>query len=661
MASSVNAVYCVIVAAAIWTFIGLAIGRLILPRALAIGSAPILGWAIHSVISLPLVTALGFSIPSVAGSAMLCCAGGVAALFFRIERDDRGHQNIPWYAFLAAAALALVPAAAIAPKISADSVQLADQIFDHSKIAIIDAIVRLGLPPVNPFFGEGGEPGRLVYYYLYYFSAAQVVLILHVSGWEADIALTWFAAYASLALMMALAVWFGRRSSAALWVVALTCGTSLRDCLAAIFGTDHVDKIIAPATGFAGWLFQAAWVPQHLTSASCVVLALVLIAQLVERQTMPRAAALALVVVGGFESSTYVGGVTFAASALIAVPFLFFRAKTDRRTHFIITLGAAALLVVCMTAPFVVAQLSTIGQRDIAAPFFIHPFEVLSGQIPEALRHALDLPAYWLVLLPIEFPAVYVAGILAFIALFHARQSTDERDILIASVALAVAGLSISWLLVADLGGNNDLGMRAVLPSAMVLTAAAAAGIVMLPPRRAIIAAALVGLLLSLPHTYEMIRYDIAGNSAGSAKLFAQSPDLWAAVRRYTEPNQRVGNNPLYLKDMTPWPANISWALLADRSACFPADELAVAYVPIPRERREAILAQFIRVFSGKAEPDDVSDLANRYGCAVVVVTPQDGAWSSDPFAASALYRLVAGNEDRWRIYKANAVPGAAR
>jgi hypothetical protein len=43
---------------------------------------------------------------------------------------------------LVAAVLALVPAGAIAPKFAADAVQLADPIFDHSKVAMIDAMTR---------------------------------------------------------------------------------------------------------------------------------------------------------------------------------------------------------------------------------------------------------------------------------------------------------------------------------------------------------------------------------------------------------------------------------------------------------------------------------------------------------------------------------------
>jgi hypothetical protein len=66
---------------------------------------------------------------------------------------------------------------------------------------------RLGLPPANPFFGEFGERGRLAYYYLWYFSAAQLAIMTGLTGWEADIALTWFSAFSSLTLMMGLARW----------------------------------------------------------------------------------------------------------------------------------------------------------------------------------------------------------------------------------------------------------------------------------------------------------------------------------------------------------------------------------------------------------------------------------------------------------------------
>ena len=63
--------------------------------------------------------------------------------------------------------------------------------------------------------------------------------------------------------------------------------------------------------------------------------------------------------------------------------------------------------------------------------------------------------------------------------------------------------------------------------------------------------------------------------------------------------------------------------------------------MPLPRARLREIDAQFNRVFSGDGWPDDLRDLATKYGCTVVVVTALDGAWARDPFATERHWRLV--------------------
>ena len=151
------------------------------------------------------------------------------------------------------------------------------------------------------------------------------------------------------------------------------------------------------------------------------------------------------------------------------------------------------------------------------------------------------------------------------------------------------------------------------------------------------------------------------GRMVPDGAVFAQSPELWTAVRRYAPPTARVANNPLYLQDLTPWPANMSWALLADRSSCFAGRELALALAPLPAERRETINAQFVRVFAGEGTAGDVSDMAKKYACDVVVVVPQDKAWTNDPFALSPDYRLAENRDGRWRIYTAVKVDQTVR
>ena len=148
-----------------------------------------------------------------------------------------------------------------------------------------------------------------------------------------------------------------------------------------------------------------------------------------------------------------------------------------------------------------------------------------------------------------------------------------------------------------------------------------------------------------------MLHDNVAGERAPDGDVFARTPELWAAVRRYAAPSARVANNPAFLEDLLPWPVNISWALLANRSSCFAGRDLALAYAPLAPERREAINTQFIRVFAGEGTTDDVSDMATKYGCEVAVVVPQDKAWDHDPFAASPAYRLAESRDGRWRIY----------
>jgi hypothetical protein len=650
MASPVNAALCALLAVAFWSLLGYALCRRLLPRPLAAGSAPVMGWAVHSAATLPLFALIGFSPATVTAVAVLCAIAAAASLRRVPNESDERVPAIPWWAFAAAAVLALVPAAAILPKFSASGVHLADPIFDHSKIAMIDAMARQGLPPVNPVFGAVGVPDHLPYYYLWHYSAAELALALHVSGWEADIGLTWFTAFASLCLMMGLAVWLGQRSSAAIWAVVLAAAASLRVVLSFIFGSYELTPFLAWPTGFASWLFQMSWAPQHLMSASCVVTAMLLIAHYGQRQRLALLVALVLVVVAGFESSTYVGGITFAIAALAATLVLLAGIDPARRLHFLAGLAVAAILVVGLAMPFLRDQFGTVAAHG-GSPVIVRPFKVLGDLFSASLRRVLDLPAYWLILLPIEFPAAYLAGALALAVLLRSAAGKPEKLFVATLACLVGASLVTSWLLFSTLGDNNDLGIRAVLPAISVLIAAAAAGLTLSPRRVLIAATAIGGLVLSLPDTARLIRSNVAGTPHHGGDVFAQTPELWAAVRRYAPPNARVANDPLFLADLTPWPINMSWALLANRSSCFAGRELVLALVPLSATDREAINAQFVRVFAGEGTAQDVDDMAKKYGCDVIVVVPQDKAWDHDPFAASSDYRLAETRDGRWKIY----------
>jgi hypothetical protein len=656
MASPVNALVCALIATAFWSLLGYALGRRLVPRVLAIGAAPVVGWSVHSAATLPIYFLFGFSPLLVGGIGAICVLIACFSLSQpRLAGEIEPARIIPVWAFAAAAVVALLPAATVLPKSSGGAVWLADATFDHAKIAIVDAMARLGLPPVNPVFGEADASSGLAYYYLWHFSAAEIALVTSMSGWEADVGLTWFSAFASLSLMMGLAVWLSKRATAAIWVVALAAAGSLWVTLYGTFQAKTFAPILMPPTGMAGWLFQATWVPQHLMAASCVVAAMLLVTRYALQQDLALVVTIALLVAAGFESSAFVGGIAFAVAGLIAAPILLGEVDARRRLRFVGGLAIAALLVLCLIAPFVRDQLAAVHARGNAEPIVVSPYSVFGSQFQSWLRHVLDVPGYWLIILPVELPATFIAGMIAFAAALRSVTSRSERLATKVFACLAGAGLVVSWLFVSTLGENNDLGLRAILPADVVLIVVTAAGMAGLQGetlRAPIMAAALAGLALSATDFVQTMRDNIvAPYGPPDAKIFAASPDLWAAVRRHAGPAARVANNPYFLADLTPWPVNISWALLADRSSCFAGREMAIAFAPLPPDRRSETDAEFLRVFDGRPAPDDVHDLATKYGCDVVVLVPQDKAWDRDPFAAGPDYRLAETREGRWRIY----------
>src|SRR5882724_1297437 len=116
MTSTLNVVLCAAVATVLWTAVGLSIARCIAPRSLAWPIAPLLGWAVHSAIVLPVFLLTGLSRPSVwvgFGLALLAALVGLARQSREAPQDE---ARVPAWLLFGAALVALIPAAAILPK-----------------------------------------------------------------------------------------------------------------------------------------------------------------------------------------------------------------------------------------------------------------------------------------------------------------------------------------------------------------------------------------------------------------------------------------------------------------------------------------------------------------------------------------------------------------
>src|ERR1700683_2380234 len=109
-------------------------------------------------------------------------------------------------------------------------------------------------------------------------------------------------------------------------------------------------------------------------SASCVVTAMLLVARYAQRPNIAVLLMLVLTVAAGFESSTYVGGVTLAIAAVTAAPFLLAGMEKTDRLRFAAGMAIAALLVAALVAPLVLDQLAATAARGASTPIVISPF-----------------------------------------------------------------------------------------------------------------------------------------------------------------------------------------------------------------------------------------------------------------------------------------------
>ena len=108
----------------------------------------------------------------------------------------------------------------------------------------------------------------------------------------------------------------------------------------------------------------------------------------------------------------------------------------------------AAAIAVAVSAPFIIDQITLTALRAGGTPLVIAPVSVLGDAVPQGIRGLLDLPAYWLVYLPIEFPAFYLAGLIgAFALLRDCKLDRHTRQIAHALTLLAAVSLVTAWLL----------------------------------------------------------------------------------------------------------------------------------------------------------------------------------------------------------------------
>lgn len=645
--------------------------------------APALGLTIFGSYSFLIASIIGFNLPTLISSWLSAL---IILYFWRIYRpaSNKFTGSLPplhSLGLLGAAILwALLPTLLIYPFVHQEALFVSDKIFDHAKVAIVDAIVREGLPPLNPYYAPDGERILLLYYYLWHFLAAQLKLLLNISGWQAEVVMTGFTAFATLSFLIALANFCSQKRIIAAWLVILLAflGTPV-DLLLTALGHEWQHWIGYPLVNGAPthtlellWI-QAAWVPQHLLSALAVVVLIFLISQvLLHAQIQTSHAIVAgFIASTAFGSSTWVGGIALS----IALPALILAALSLHlpRQHYIAAVYSALLAIGIagiVSIPLFISQMSGPAAPDSQLPFglSVYPSTNLFAK-DTTFGYTMHVLLFWLQFLPLNLGIAYLAGM--FTLIFRKNTQREVRPFYALSFG-AVLGFLLIVLFVKSTFWNNTFAWRAVLVPVMLLMVWAAVGIadfvdkatvqkntwrlqrILHAGQPVIFALMIIWITIGLLATgrlYHLPNTHVSDTELAVHQGFLKQHAAWKKVREFVKPDELVQVNPDGYLTLTPWAATLPYALFADRSIAYANVEYATvfAYRYDPKQN-QAAYELMKNIFSATPHLEAVRKLRDVFKVKAILVDKFDPVWSSDVIEKTGIYQIVHRDADI-RIY----------
>ncbi len=363
-----------------------------------------------------------------------------------------------------------------------DQLYLSITSFDQTtRVAVIEAMTRTGVPPVNP----GYYPGHavpLTFLYYFWYILCSMVDALGGNYVDARAALNASSAWSGIGLMAVVALYLRQRnangtvSAAKLSRIGISLlAVSGLDIFPALFLMWRTGLVIGSVdvwnTWIQSWTASNLWVPHHV-AALIAGLSAMMLAQSA-RGKLPSRQYLILFIAGlGFASafglSVYVTFV-FAAFWGIWLIVLFFQ-NVER--GLILPMLAAGMVALTFSIPFLIGLFQGVGSGgggQFPIIFEIRSFLQLESFVKDWTPFARSL--VMLALLPVnyimELGFFFIAGLVWFTG--REKAETHSNPFYLAEMILLGAVLLIGSCLRSTLITSNDLGWRAWLPGQFIL------------------------------------------------------------------------------------------------------------------------------------------------------------------------------------------------
>jgi hypothetical protein len=353
--------------------------------------------------------------------------------------------------------------------------------FDHTtRISLVDAIARTGVPPMNPSFYPGHAVQLNLLYFFWYILGS---IIDQIGGAHVDARGAFFASiiWCGIALMVTIAFYLrlrNKRLGTNIWTLVLIgigcLAVTGLDILPASLtvGSVPVGDIEQWNEQITAWAGSLLWVPHHVAALiACligVMLALSIPGQKVIRQYI-------LMAVAGTSFAS-----AFGLSVWVTLVFVIFwgiwilvRLFIDKDKNAILPMLFAGVIAIALSSTFLAGVLAGLSESGGTNSRFPIVFEVRSFLILDAFTASsprIIQSALRLVFLPLNY--FMELGFFFLVGVVWLRQrrrdlSTDRyylMETLLLGTVLFVGSFMRSTLI-----SNNDLGWRAWLPGQFIL------------------------------------------------------------------------------------------------------------------------------------------------------------------------------------------------
>ncbi len=573
-------------------------------------------------------------------------------------RHGQGNSRAIAAILSGASLLALIPAAWLFPRFDGDALYFGTGIYDHIKTAVIDTIAREGFPPRTPYLSLDGAAVALNYYYGWHLLAAGLRTLPGVSSLGADIGLTWFTAAASASAVAGLAWHLRPNLSTVIATFAVLAGATFAGVARETLPDWLTELFLARGHPIEGYMIQAPWVPQHLASATFVMLALFCVARLIDgaepTQRSRYALCIGLLLAAGVMSSAWAGGIALAATAVLALPLVY---RDDLLRTRLMSLAAPLLLAALAALVLAGGYLLYLrGLSQSAAQSLSYLgfglYRTSQSVAPDGPLGALFQAVNYVTVYGIvHLGLAYGAGLVALYVLPPPGGTLSNLQRL---TRIWVPATFVMVLLVRSPLVHNDLGWRGILAAVLLLAAFAGTALAALwdrlrqgpAPRRLWIVAGLAAMLgaLSLAGTHrelgQFVLSPLSSIQRDQHTRMLAAGQAWQRVQVLTRADAIVMAGPSAFSAVTRPSGNIAWALFGDRRLLLTDYEWGLIFAHHVREAAVAALDKLQSdIFDGTAHSDEVARLKTHHKVSAILVAPTDAIAGTNFLTSAGHFR----------------------